>query len=111
MKILKFIGLFLLLVIGIVLIAGAFMKKDFHFEKSATINAPKEVVWNNVAMLKNHEKWSQWKELDPNMTNVITGTDGQVGAKATWKSDHKMVGSGSQTITAVVPGEKVETEL
>lgn len=111
MKVLKFIGVFLLLVIGIVLIAGAFMKKDFKFEREVAINAPKAVVWNNVVMLKNHDKWSQWKEMDPNMTNEITGTDGQVGAKVSWKSTNKSVGNGSQTISNIVPGERVDTDL
>lgn len=111
MKVLKFIGVFLLLVIGIVLVAGAFMKKDFHFERQQTINAPKDVVWNNVVMLKNHDKWSQWKAMDPGMANEITGTDGQVGARVSWKSSNKNVGSGSQTITNIVPGERVDTDL
>lgn len=111
MKILKFIGMLLLLVIVIVLVAGAFMKKDFHFEKTIAINAPKDKVWDNVVMFKNHEKWSQWKEMDPNMKTTITGTDGSVGAKMSWESDNKNVGKGSQTITAVTPGQRVDTEL
>jgi uncharacterized protein YndB with AHSA1/START domain len=111
MKILKIIGMLLLLVIVLVLIAGAFMKKDFHFERSTTINASKDKVWDNVVMFKNHEKWSQWKEMDPNMKTTITGTDGSVGAKMSWQSDNKNVGKGSQTITAITPGERVDTEL
>ncbi len=111
MKILKFIGMLLLLVVVIILIAGAVMKKDFHYERSTTINAPKDRVWDNIIMFKNHEKWSQWKEMDPNMQTEITGTDGTVGAKVTWKSDHKNVGNGSQTIRAIKPGERVDYDM
>jgi uncharacterized protein YndB with AHSA1/START domain len=111
MKILKILGLIVgLAVIGF-LIAGLFMKKDFHFERSMEIHAPNDVVWNNVLMFQNHEKWSQWKAKDPNMKVEISGTDGTVGAKMSWKSDVKGVGNGSQTITAVEPGRRVDTEL
>jgi hypothetical protein len=110
MKILKFIGMVLLLVVAIVLIAGAVMKKDFHFERSTTIAAPKDKVWDNVVMFRNHEKWSQWKEIDPNMKTEITGTDGTVGAKMSWTSTNDSVGNGSQTITKVSDG-RVDTDL
>lgn len=111
MKILKYIGIALLSIIVLALIAAAFVKKDFHFEKSTEINAPKDVVWQNVVMFSNHEKWSQWKEMDPNMKTEITGTDGTVGAKMSWSSTHKDVGTGSQTITNIIPGERVDSEL
>ena len=111
MRILKIIGLVLLTLVAAILIAGAFMKKDFHFEMSKQINAPSARVWDNVLYFKNHENWSQWKELDPAMQVSITGTDGTPGAKMAWTSMHKDVGNGSQTITSVDPGKRVDTEL
>jgi uncharacterized membrane protein len=111
MKIIKIILKGLLAIIIVALIAGAFMKKEFHYEKSVRINAPADLVWQNIVYFKNHEKWSQWKETDPNMIEEITGTDGTVGAKATWTSEHKEIGNGSQTITAIVPGKRVDTKL
>jgi uncharacterized protein YndB with AHSA1/START domain len=111
MKVLKIIGSILLVLVVIVLIAGALMKKDLHYEQTTTINAPKERVWENVVMFENHKKWSQWKEKDPNMKVNITGVDGTVGARMSWTSDHKEVGNGSQTITGVDPGNRVDTEL
>lgn len=111
MKILKYIGIIVLLLIAAILVAGLFMKKDFHFEKSIEINAPKDKVWENVVYFRNHEKWSQWKEIDPAMVVNITGTDGEKGAKMEWTSKHKDVGNGSQTISSVVPGTRVDTDL
>lgn len=111
MKILKILGLIIGLVVVFVLLAGLFMKKDFHFERSMQIQAPHDVVWDNVLYFKNHEKWSQWKAKDPNMQVNITGIDGAVGAKMSWKSEHKDVGNGSQTITAVQEGKRVDTDL
>lgn len=111
MKFLKITGLVVLTIIILVLIAGTFMKKDFHFEKSMEIMAPKDKVWENIVYFRNHEKWSQWKELDPNMKTVITGTDGSVGAKMSWTSDHKEVGNGSQTIAKIDPGKRMDVDL
>jgi uncharacterized protein YndB with AHSA1/START domain len=111
MKIIKFLGLAILIVIVMGLISAAFIKKDFHFEKSVEIGASKETVWQNVVMFANHDKWSQWKELDPLMKVTITGNDGEVGAKMAWTSDHKDVGNGTQTITSVIPGQRVDSDL
>ncbi|MEZ4804362.1 MAG: SRPBCC family protein [Bacteroidia bacterium] len=111
MKIIKIILKSILVLIIVVLVAGVFMKKEFNYEKSISINAPSDLVWENILYFKNHDKWSQWKEIDPNMKEEITGTDGTVGAKATWSSNHKEVGNGSQTITAIVPGKRVDTKL
>ncbi len=111
MKILKVIGMLILVLLVIVLVAGAVMKKDFRYKKSIVINAPKEAVWNNIVMFENHKKWSQWKEMDPNMKTDITGTDGTVGAKMSWESEHKKVGKGSQTIKSIQPGKRIEYEM
>ena len=111
MKIIKFLGLALLAVIVTGLIAAAFIKKDFHFEKSIEIGASKDAVWQNVVLFANHDKWSQWKKLDPQMKVAITGNDGEVGAKMSWTSDHKDVGNGTQTITKIIPGQRVDTEV
>ncbi len=111
MKILKIIGILILLVVATILIAGAFMKKEFHFERSIDIKASKDVVWNNMVSFKNHGKWSQWKEMDPNMEVTFAGNDSEVGSKMSWKSANKNVGNGSQTITAIDPGKRVDSEL
>ena len=96
-KVLKYILLFIVAIIAIVLIAGIFISRDFHFERSIVINAPKEKVWQNVGTLAGMDKWSPWNVRDPHMQKSITGQDGTVGATSTWKGN-KDVGSGSQTI-------------
>lgn len=109
-KVFKVIGLILLLIIAFVLIAGLFISRDFHFERSVTINAPKEVVWENIRLLENMDKWSPWKEHDPNMQQSFEGVDGLPGAKQSWKGN-KEVGSGSQEIIKVDPLKRLETKL
>lgn len=109
-RILKFIGLLLLLIVAFVLIAGLFISKDYHFERSIAINAPAAVVWNNVHLLGNQQKWSPWLSKDPAIKQHISGTDGSIGAVHSW-SGNKEVGSGSQTIISIDPLRQINTRL
>lgn len=111
MKVVKIILLILLSVIVVGLIAGLFIKKDFHYEKSIEINAPKDVVWSYMVNFKNHEKWSQWKEIDSNMVTNYVGEMGEVGSKMEWTSEHWQVGEGSQTISNILPMERIDIQL
>ena len=51
-KVLKIIGVILLLAVAFVLIAGIFVPKTYHLEKDITINAPADKVWNHVNTLQ-----------------------------------------------------------
>ncbi len=111
MKILKIIGFGLLILIAIPLIIALFVSNDMNYEKSINIDAPIEVVWENVNSLSDLDKWSPLNEYDPNMQKKISGTDGTVGAKQEWESDVDEVGKGSQTITKLDPPNLIETDL
>ncbi|MGN6495122.1 MAG: SRPBCC family protein [Agriterribacter sp.] len=109
-KVLKIIGLLVLAVIAFILIAGLFVKKDYHLEKSITINAPQEKVWNHVSTLGAMQKWSPWLEADPSAQTSIEGQDGSVSAVYKWKGN-KDVGAGTQTITSVEKPNRINTHL
>jgi hypothetical protein len=111
MKILKISGLILLAVIVLICVAGAFMPKEFHFEGKQNIKSSREIAWSNVVDLRNHDKWSQWHLLDPNMQIGYTGDDGQVGSKMMWVSEHAQVGNGTQTITGIDGKDRVDFDV
>ncbi len=50
----------MLALIGIVLIAGLVMTKDYAVEREITINQPKDSVFNYVKMMKNQDSFSVW---------------------------------------------------
>lgn len=105
MKILK---TFLFVVIGLVilaLIAAALMPKQYSVAVSETINRPKAEVYDYVKIFANQKEYSEWIKPDPNLNLVITGVDGTVGSKSSWKSDNSDVGEGSQTITAMAENQ------
>lgn len=111
MRILKNIGITLLTIMGISLIVALFVSKDVKYEKSIEINAPIEVVWENVNSLSDMDKWNPWNQYDPTMKKEIIGTDGTVGAKQVWESDVDKVGNGSQTIAKLNAPNLIETDL
>ncbi|MBL7775478.1 MAG: SRPBCC family protein [Saprospiraceae bacterium] len=102
MKLLKTL-LYIILGLGAAwVILGLFAKKVYHIERSMPIDAPKEMVYEQVRYFKNFETWSPWSQLDPRMETSISGPDGQVGAVYTWNGNDA-AGSGQQTITAIHP--------
>ena len=108
-KFFKIIGIILLLLIVFVLVAGLFIKKDYHLERSIVINAPKEKIWENVHTLANINKWNPWLKKDPNTKGSYEGQDGTVGAVYRWES--KEVGTGSQTLTKLDAPSRTESHL
>jgi polyketide cyclase/dehydrase/lipid transport protein len=111
MKILKYIGIGFLVIIVLTLIIALFVSKEVNYEKSISINAPIENVWENVNSLSALDKWSPWNDYDPNMKKELTGTDGTVGARQSWESDVEEVGIGSQTISKIEAPYLFETDL
>ena len=111
MKILKKILIALAAVIALILIVALFIPRQFNYEKSITINAPIEKVWEHTNSLADLDEWAPWMEYDPNMKKELTGTDGTVGAKSSWESDHEKVGKGSQTISKIEPPTLLVTDL
>jgi len=111
MKVIKYIGIAIGSLLVLTLVVGMFVSKDVKYEKSISINAPIDSVWMNVNSLASIDKWSPWNDYDPNMKKSITGTDGTIGAMASWESDVPEVGKGSQTISKIEPPALLETDL
>ena len=101
----------ILIIIALLLIIPLFISKDMNYEKSVSIDAPIDKVWENVSSLEAMDKWSPWNSKDPDMERSLTGVDGEVGAKQHWVSDKKDVGEGSQTIVGLDKPNKLSTKL
>ncbi|WBV61221.1 SRPBCC family protein [Chryseobacterium camelliae] len=112
MKTLKriFIGLALILVL--LLIIAAFISGDCKYEKSITINAPTEKVWQNTSTLKAMDVWSPWNDLDPNMKKEWSGVTGNPGEKVCWESKNENAGKGCQEVKKVdAANKRIDTEI
>ncbi len=97
MKILKIVGIVMVSLIALFFIVTALLPDEYHVKRSIVINAPVSTVYSEVRYFKNFNNWSPWLKYDSAMTVEISGPDGEVGAKYSWKSKNQNVGSGSLT--------------
>ena len=111
MKLLKKIVLVLAVIIGAILVAAIFIKKDYSTSRSVVINQPISTVFGYVKLLQHQNDYSKWAGMDPQMEKTYTGTDGKVGFISAWKSEKKEVGSGEQEITAIVDNQRIDYNL
>lgn len=80
----RFLGLMIVIAVAGFLILCATSPKTLLVKRAAVINAPKVVVWQQVAIFGNSIKWSPWKEKDPTADADIKGIDGEPGSTCHW---------------------------
>lgn len=110
MKFIKRFFIIIFLIVVVALIAALFMKKDYNIEREVSIDKSKNEVFTYIKHLKNQDNYSYWNKQDPNMKKGFKGTDGEVGAIASWEGNDK-VGIGEQEIKAIKEGERLDFEL
>lgn len=108
---LKIIGVIILLIVLYAIVAMLAFGKNYHYEKSMVINAPKEKVWQQVSSMKAFNQWNPWMKLDPAMKIVYTGNTGEAGDKYCWDSRDDHAGAGCQEIKELVPYQRQKTEM
>ncbi|WP_373059832.1 GyrI-like domain-containing protein [Zunongwangia sp. H14] len=109
MKIFKYLlFLILILIIG-TSIYVATLNGDFQIEETKIINAPKEVVFNEINELRNWQDWEPWSgEAEDMILNYSDNTSGE-GASYSWKSEK--MGNGAITTTKVNPFSSIQQEI
>ncbi len=111
MKIIKFILAFFAIAILVFVVVGLFLPQTAQVERSVSINQSTDKVFSIVNDLSRFNEWSPWHEIDPNTQYEFAGAESGVGAKMTWNSQHKHVGTGTQEIIESVTDEKVVIAL
>jgi hypothetical protein len=101
MKALKTLGILLILLLILGLIAALILPKELKVERSITIKASPDVVWEYISKHEHYQKWSPWHRLDSALNYDIVGNDGTVGATLNWSSELKKVGTGAKTFTLI----------
>jgi uncharacterized protein YndB with AHSA1/START domain len=109
-KILIGMGVVAVLLVATIAVLGAIAPTDLHVEREVVIDKPKEVVFEDLKYVKNHERWSPWFKRDPNLAKEYHGEDGTVGFVNSW-SGNDQVGVGEQEIKKIAEGERIDYEL
>ena len=109
-RILIGVGVAVGLLVAAVAVLGMIAPTELHVEREVLINQPKNVVFEELKQMKNHDVWSPWFKRDPNLVKKYRGTDGTVGFVSSW-SGNEEVGVGEQEITKIAEGERLDYEL
>ncbi len=109
MRIVKNILIALIVLIVVLAGIGFMLPSAYKVQRSVTIAAPADVVFDQVNDLKKNEAWSPWMKNDSSLQITYSGPEAGKGATSAWTS--KKSGNGSQTITESVPDKSINTFL
>jgi uncharacterized protein YndB with AHSA1/START domain len=71
---------------------------SYTVERSTTIAAEPQRVYEQIADFHRWTAWSPWEDLDPNQRRTFSGAESGTGAAYAWSGNRK-AGSGQMTIT------------
>ena len=97
-----------LLVVFIIIVATR--PSEFQITRTATMNAPAEVVFAQVNDFQSWRAWSPWEGKDPAMKRTYEGPPAGRGAVYAW-AGNKEVGEGRMTLTESRPHELIRIKL
>lgn len=108
MKLLKYIFFLLLIVIIGASIYLATLDGNYDINKTRTIKAPAEVVFNEINDFKNWENWGPWYELDSTIVASYPELTSGVGASYTWTGKE---GGGLMKTLSLIPNKELIQEI
>ncbi len=101
--------------IGILFVAlilfSFLLPREVNVSRNITIDAPMDRVFEQVNDLRNWEKWSPWKRMDPMMEMTFSNPPVGQGAFYKWVSEDKRMGTGTMTLATVTTNEQIVCAL
>jgi len=108
-KIIRNLFLVFVLLLLICFIASLFMPKTISFERSIVMDAPQEMVFEQVNELTLWPKWSPWFAADPDMELVYSDPSSGKGSYYQWDGD--VMGKGKMDVTESDKYASIKTAL
>ena len=103
-------ALYLLLLLGIVFVAGGLLlPATSHVERSIAIERPPGEVHAMLNSFQRFNEWSPWYEYEPSAKYAYSGPQAGVGAMMSWQGEK--VGKGSQRIVESTPPSRIVNAL
>lgn len=99
----------LVAIVIIILVAAAMQPSSFRVERSATIAATPQALFEQVNDHKKFDAWNPWSKMDPSAKNTYSGPPTGVGSACSWVGEK--VGEGTATIIESEPGELVRQRM
>jgi len=82
----------------------------YTVERSATIDAPPGLIYDQIANFHNWTNWSPWEDVDPELKRTYSGAESGTGAVYGWSGNRK-AGQGSMEITDASEPSMVQIDL
>lgn len=99
----------LILIVGLIAFIAS-RPGTFRIERSARIDAPRDLVFSIINDFHQWERWSPYDKRDPNMKKSFEGLSEGPGAVYSWNGNNE-VGEGRMTILESKPGQLVSMKL
>ncbi len=109
MKILKVLGIIILVLAVIIVVGGMFLPKTYSVSRSTVINASDSVVYKNIADFNEFKKWNPWYKMEPTAKTTVSGPVGAPDHLYEWEG--KETGQGYMKVKSVEPNKMVDIEL
>jgi effector-binding domain-containing protein len=101
----------LLIVVVIFVVIGLFLPSKRFYTYSIETNRPMSTVYDLFNGFSRFKDWNQTLRYDKKAKTQISGAPMGPGAKFSYQSKDKTIGSGSWEIVESVPGEKIKYKL
>jgi effector-binding domain-containing protein len=111
MKVLKRLLIAAVAIVVLAIVIGLLLPRTRHLERSIEIDAPASVVFAQINGFRHFNDWSPFMAVMPEASYTFEGPDYGVGSKLSWEVPGPKPESGSQTIVASTPYERVDVEL
>jgi uncharacterized protein YndB with AHSA1/START domain len=89
---------------------AAVSTSTYTVERSATIAAEPQRIYDQLVDFHKWMAWSPWEDLDPNQERTFSGGESGPGAKYAWSGNRK-AGRGRMEITHAQPPTEVRIAL
>jgi uncharacterized protein YndB with AHSA1/START domain len=109
-KALRLIGIVLGLAIAALLVFAATRPDTFRVQRSASIQAPPDKVYGNLADFQRWPAWSPWEKRDPQMKRTMSAPSAGQGATYAWQGNQD-VGSGRMEIVDAQAPKKLGIKI
>ena len=100
MKTIKVIGIIILVLLILLLIVGFFLPKDVQVQKSISVETKANIIYKQVNIMSNWDKWTPFIALDETMEITNEGPKMGVGAIQKWMAE---TGDGAMEIVESNP--------
>ncbi|MEA3479286.1 MAG: GyrI-like domain-containing protein [Bacteroidota bacterium] len=108
MKILRKIIIWVIAILAILVIVAYLLPGNYQVERSITINADKEIIYDYLCDFNKWEEWTPWsEEMDSTVTMEIVGSC-EVGSMQKWEDK---TGNGQLIITKMLPYQLIQYDL